>query len=139
MGGWNVRRKGRWAEVRPWRFLADLDGGVGGEFVGRDGEVARRRTLADARGRIVDRTVARAEPALIGAAVIARLVAERDAAEMRADADDDEPFRFFDPVGILLRVAQCRHIDILGGLDLLGRTVIDEDRLAAPGDCEALA
>src|SRR5712691_8338909 len=125
--------------MRPWRFLADLDGGVGGEFVGRHGEVLRRRALADARRGIVDRTVAGAEPSLIGPAVVARLVAERNAAEMGADADDDEPFRLFDPVGILLRVAQRRDVDLLGGLDLLGRAVIDENGLAAPGNGEALA
>src|SRR5579863_10383400 len=102
MGRWNGRRM----RMRPWRFLADLDGGVGGEFVGRDCQVERRRTLADPCRGIVDRTVARAEPAAERAPLVAGLVAERDAAEMRADADDDQPLRLFDPVGILLRVAQ---------------------------------
>src|ERR1700732_5230260 len=100
------------------RFLADLDGGVGGEFVGRHEQIERRRTLADARRGIIDRTVAWAEPATERTAVIARLVAQREAAEMRTHPDNDEPFRLLDPGGIRLRVAQACDIDILRGLDL---------------------
>jgi tRNA(Leu) C34 or U34 (ribose-2'-O)-methylase TrmL len=37
--------------------------------------------------------VARAEPAAVLAAGLAGLLAERDAAQMGADADDDQPFR----------------------------------------------
>src|SRR2546423_1323695 len=40
---------------RPWRFLADLDSGVGGEFGRRKDQVERRRPLADAPGGAVDR------------------------------------------------------------------------------------
>src|SRR5437762_524022 len=119
---------------RPWRFLADLDSGVGGEFVRRNDQIKRRRPLADAPGGVVDRAVARAEPAAERSTIIAGLVAERDAAEMRADPDHDQPFRLFDPFGILLRVAQARGIDLLCHLDLLRRAVVDEDRLAAT-DC----
>ena len=58
---------------------------------------------------------------------------------MRADPDHDQPFRLFDPFGILLRVAQARGIDLLCHLDLLRRAVVDEDRLAAPDDGQPLS
>src|SRR3954469_16775505 len=103
--GCAVLPKARDERGRPWRFLADLDGGVGGEFVGRDDQVERRRPLPDPPRGVVDRAVAWAEPAAERAAVIAGLVAKRDAAEMRAHPDHDQPFRLFDPLGILLRVA----------------------------------
>ena len=64
---------------------------IAGEFVSRDIEIARGGPLPDASGRVVDRTMAGAEPA-----VIWTLAAERNAAEMRADADHDQPFRFLD-------------------------------------------
>src|SRR5262249_1849131 len=97
----------------PWRVLADLDRGVGGEFVWRHDQVLPRRPLPDPPRGVVNRTVARAEPAAEGAAVVARLLSERDAAEMRAHADHYQPFRLLDPVGILLRVAQRGHVDVL--------------------------
>ena len=65
---------------------ADADLGVGEEGVGRDRQVFRRRALPDAAGRVVDRAMAGAEPA----AELAGLV-ERNAAEMGADADHDQP------------------------------------------------
>src|SRR5437764_7448475 len=97
------RWPGCWREGRPWRFLADLDGGVGGELVGRHDQVERRRALSDPPRRVVDGAVARAEPAAEGAAIVARFVAERDAAEMRAYSDHDKPFRLLDPRRIRLR------------------------------------
>ena len=77
-------------------FLTDRDRGVGGEFVRRHQQVQRRRPLADSARGVVDRAVARAEPAAVGAAGIAGLLTERDAAEMRADADDDQPLGLLD-------------------------------------------
>src|SRR4051794_27094649 len=68
---------------------ADADLVVAGEGVGRHGEVLRRGTLADAARGVVDRAVARAEPAAILAAIVVGALAQRDAAQMRADADDD--------------------------------------------------
>src|SRR5439155_10796392 len=88
--------------------------------------------LAYPAGGVVDRAVARAEPAAILTAVVTGFLAERDAAEVRADADDDKPFRFLDAVGIGLRFAQLRDVDILRGLDLLGRAMRDKDGLALP-------
>ena len=60
---------------------------------------------------------------------------------MRADADDDQPFRL---AGTRCRRRSAdragRRVDrVFGRLDLLGRAVVDEDRLAAPRDGQALA
>src|SRR5688572_25477364 len=88
----------------PWRVLADLDRGVGGEFVRRYDQVLRRRPLPDPPRGVVNRTMAGAEPAAERAAIVARLLAERDAAEMRAHPDHHQPFRLLDPVRVLLRV-----------------------------------
>jgi len=68
------------------------------------------RAFADAAGGIVLRAVAGAEPAVIFA-----LVGERDAAEMGADADHDQPLLVagFDAFGIRLRIRQARDIDVL--------------------------
>src|SRR4029077_5572167 len=87
---------------------------------------------------VVNRTVARAEPATILTAVVTGFLAERDAAEMRAYADDDKPLRSLDAVGIGLRLAQLRDVGILRGLDLLGRAMRDKDRLALPDGGQAL-
>ena len=65
---------------------ADLNLGVGYEFVRRQGQVLRRRTFADAAGGVVLRAVAgQNQPSILA------LMGERDAAEMGADADDDQP------------------------------------------------
>src|SRR6185437_13014630 len=60
--------------------------GIGNELEYRYRHVFRRRPVADAPGGIVDRPVARAEPA----AELAFL-AKRDAAEMGADLNHDHP------------------------------------------------
>src|SRR5215469_11153695 len=109
--------------------LTDFHFAVGREFVGRHFEILRRRTLANAAGGIVLRAVAGAEPATEIAARIGRFLSQRHAAKMRADADDDEPFRFFYPRRIGLRIAQDGYVDALGPFDLLGGAVVDEDRL----------
>ena len=104
----------------PWRFLADLDRGVGGEVVGRhdrgsaapDPGGCGRRCRRPSRG--TGRTSRRSRPA-----VVAGLLPERDAAEMRAHADHDEPFRLLDARRIRLRVAQFGDVDVLRRLDLL--------------------
>src|SRR5688572_20958493 len=64
---------------------ADAKRGVVREGGGRDQEVFRRRPAADAARRVVGRAVAGAEPAAILA-----LLAERNAAEMRADLHHDQ-------------------------------------------------
>ena len=77
--------------------FADPDLGIGDELVGRQREVKRRRALPDAAGGIVLRAVARAEPA-----VVIALVRQRNATEMGADADQDQPLLVagFDARGI---------------------------------------
>jgi hypothetical protein len=81
------------------------------------------------------------------AAVIVRLLPERDAAKMRAHANDNQPFghgfaierRLFHSRRIGLRVAQRGDVDVLRRLDLLGGAAVDKDRFAAPGDRQTLA
>src|SRR5664279_5040181 len=108
---------------------ADLNLGVGREFVRRQVEILRRRTFPDAAGGVVLRAVARAEPA-----VILALVGERDAAEMGADTNDDQPLivALFDAGAVGFRIGQTGDVDLAGLLDLLRTAMEDEDRLRAP-------
>ena len=66
-------------------------------------------------------------------------MAKRHAAEMGADADDDEPFGFLDARSVGRGVAQLAQRHRAGSLDFLRRPVSDEDRLAAPFDGDDLA
>src|SRR5215471_64942 len=111
--------------VKGLRCLADFP---------RQPKIERCRSLADPAGSVVDGAVAGAKPATIGAAVVAGFLTQRDAAQMRAHPDDDEPFRILDAVRICLRIPQLRNVGLLGSLDLLGGSVGDEHRLAAPRD-----
>src|SRR5215217_2969012 len=67
-------------------FLADDDLRVGREGIGRDRQIDRRRTAADAAGGVEDRAMAGAEPAMI-----LTLLAERHAAQMGAVSENDQP------------------------------------------------
>ena len=97
--------------------------------------------MAHAPGRVVLAAVAGAEPAAPVAARIGRLVAERHAAEMGADADQDDPLVVagLHPRRVRLRLDQLRQRHVLGFLDLGRRAVADEDRLALPEHGDALA
>src|SRR6478672_9588532 len=108
---------------------ADADLAVGNELVGRHGEIGGRRPLPDAAGGVVLRAVARAEPA-----VVVALMGERNAAEMRADADDHQPLivALLHALGIRLPVGQGLRIDLLRLLDFFLAAMADEDRLRAP-------
>src|SRR3546814_15886072 len=64
---------------------------IGRECIFGHRQVARRRAFANPRGGIVLRAVARAEITAVFAARLAFLVAQRHAAEMRADADREQP------------------------------------------------
>jgi hypothetical protein len=130
-----VRNSGHGLSLYP-----ELDGGVVDELDHRDVQVLGRRAATDAAGRVVVRPVAGAEPAV----EIARVVAQRHAAEMRADAGHHQPFALFVHGAVLvagvgaglvgvarLRVdAQLAHRDRARLGDLLGRAAADEDRLA---------
>src|SRR5262245_62968981 len=109
--------------------LADLDFGVGNEGVWRHREVGGRRPLADAAGGIVLRAVARAEEA-----VVIALMRDRDAAEMGANADHDQPLLVAGLGALLvgLRIGKVPERHLLRFLDLLLGAVADVDRLAAP-------
>src|SRR5205807_5671193 len=100
---------------------ADADLAVGDELVGRQRQVGRRRAAADAAGGIILRTVAGAEPA-----VVVALMRERNAAEVRADADQHQPLvlALLDPRLVRLRVRQGVPIDRARLLDLLLGAVI---------------
>src|ERR1051326_2716532 len=102
---------------------SDLDLGVGQERVGRQREICRRRAAADAPGGVVLRAVARTEPA-----VVIALMGQRDAAEMRADPDQDQPLvvPLLDPRLVGLRVRQSVPVDVARLLDLLGGAMADE-------------
>src|SRR5665213_909174 len=68
------------------RLIADPDFAVREKCVRRQIQVFRRGPLTDAAGAVILRAVAGAEPA-----VIVAFVRQRNAAEMRANADDHEP------------------------------------------------
>ena len=97
------------------------------------GEIGRRRPLTDAAGGVVDRAVARALPA-----VVLAFVAERHAAEMRADAADDQPLRLLDPLLVGLRILELGERRVHRVVDLLLGAVADEHRAAAPFDRDDL-
>src|SRR6185437_11250443 len=115
------------SRVRSWS--ADPDLGVGKESVRRQDEILRRRAFADAACGIVLRAVAGAKPAVIFA-----LVGERDAAEMGADADHDQPLlvALLDAFAVGLGIGQARDVDALGLVNLFLGAMEDKDRLRAP-------
>src|SRR5216683_1435963 len=68
------------------RGSADLDFAIGNELIGWHRQVGRRRALANPTRGVVLRAVARAEEA-----VVIAFMGDRNAAEMGANADHDEP------------------------------------------------
>src|SRR5262245_2771745 len=92
--------------------LADLDGRVGLEGIGRHRQIEGCRPFANAAGGIVLGPVAGAQPTAELAAILAELLSLRNAAEMRADADDDQPLLLarLDASAIGLRIAQLGQI-----------------------------
>src|ERR1700731_4088420 len=110
-------------QLLPYRDLR-----VARELIRRQGKVVRRRTITDAAGRIVDRAVTRAKvTALIGAVVL-----EWHAAEMGANADDDEPFWLLHPRLIGCRTGQLAQRHGARGFNLFWGAMADENRFAAP-------
>src|SRR4029077_13352342 len=86
--------------------LTEANRGGGEKLVGRHREIEGGGPEADTARGVVLRAVAGAEPAAELAARIGRRRAERDAAEMGADADDDQPFGLLHALGIGLGIAQ---------------------------------
>src|SRR5437762_8832826 len=104
--------------------------------MGWNRQVGWRGSLTDAARGVVDRTMARAEEAVISA-----LMGDRDTAEMGADADHDQPLIMprLDPSLVALRIGQARHRYLAGLVDLLLGPVADVDRLAAPEHLDVLS
>src|ERR1700751_3250347 len=141
----NHPARGTWAFISHGPLLSDGYDSVAGEFVKgltrhidlpRQPQIQWGRTLTNSRGGVVDGAMARTKPAAGRTSVVTGLLTRRDAAEMRADADDDQPFGLLNAIRILLGVTQLRDVDVLCRLDLLGRPMGDEDRCAAPGDSQ---
>src|SRR3990170_5888040 len=111
------------------RGSADLDFGIGNELIGRHRQVGGCRSRPDAARGVVHRTMAGAEEA-----VILTLMGDRNAAEMRADADDHQPLVLarLDAGLVALRIGQAGDVNRSGVVDLLLGAVADVDRLAAP-------
>src|ERR1700754_3943424 len=135
MRSWEIKRRDGSRLRTRVRSSADLDFGVGNELVRRHRQVRGRGPLADAAGRIVLRTMAGAEEP-----VVIALMSDRDAAEMGADADDDQPLLVagLDPGLIALRIGKARHVDGARLVDLFLGAVADVDRLAAPEHLDVL-
>src|SRR5450631_316982 len=91
------RLVGRVARLLPYREFR-----IAGELIGGHGKILVCRTLADAARRIIDRTVTGAKVA----ARVGAVVFKRHATKMRANADDDEPFRLLHPGLIARWIAQ---------------------------------
>ena len=117
------------------RHLAELHGVVVEEGVGGQLQVLGGRSLAHASGVVIMGAVARAEVA----AVVAR-VGLRDAAEVRANTDANQPLRALAAVSISGRVAHGGGNDIIlpGSCNLLRSALADEDRLRTPLHSEVL-
>src|SRR5262249_56572671 len=96
--------------------LADLDFGIGKKGVRRDRQVGGRGSLANTAGGVVLRAVTGAEEA-----VVIALMRDRDAAEMGADADHDQPLvmAFLDAGLIGRRILEAVDRNRTGLLDLL--------------------
>src|SRR5579875_3673356 len=117
--------------IEPFQTVpsADLDLGIGNKGVRGKVEILRRGSLPDAPGAVVLGAVARAEPA-----VVIAFVRQRNAAQMRANADDDEPLLVagLHALRVRLGISQRLHVDVLGELDVVRRAMEDEDRLGTP-------
>src|ERR1700753_2813140 len=73
-------------------------------------------------------------------AIVVAFMGDRDAAQMGADANHDQPvvMTFLDPGLIGLRIAKAIDSDTPSLLDLLLGTVHDVDRLATPEHLDVL-
>src|SRR6478609_6067474 len=87
---------------------ADLHSGRRCELIFRHFEILRCRPLPDARRSVVHRAVARAEIAAVRPLGLAFADAQRNATQMGADAERDQPVLLagLGPLGQRLRVAQ---------------------------------
>lgn len=99
-----------------------------------DLQVERSRASSNSSRNIVVRTVARAEPS----SVISSL-SNGDTTQVGADTQHDEPLSSLRPVLVAFRITQRLDVDCAGLVDLVLRSVSDEDGLSSPLDNEVLA
>jgi len=114
------------------RSLADNDVVVVDELVLRYLQIQRCGTDADTSGSVVVGSVARAEPAL----PIAR-IRDRYAAQMRADADQNQPLRLFHSHCIGLWIFHKNIIIGPGRFNLTLGSISYKHGLAAPFDSDS--
>ena len=106
----------------------------------RNHEVCRGRTFANAGGRIIMRSVARAEIAAKFTFYFALCSTQRHAAEMGTDAQGNQPVFLASrcPLRQRFRIAQTGNIDRIGFGDFRFCQVADENRLFAPTGLDRL-
>ena len=109
------------------------------KLVWRYDEIPRRRSFTDTPGGVVVRPMAGAEPAAPFTQRVACLLAQRNAAQMGADADDDQPLFPLDTRAVELWILEIGAINRFRPRNLLGRTMIDKHGLPAPHDGNPLA
>ncbi len=84
------------------------------------------------------RSVAGTEPSPPFATRVPGFLPKRDAAQMGADADDDQPLFLLDPLRVALGIDEVGVVIGFRLRDLLRRTVVDKDRFATPHDRDPL-
>src|SRR5713226_8756335 len=104
---------------------ADPHFAIGEEFIRRQIQILRRGAAANPPGRVVLRAVARTEPS-----IIVPLMRERNAPQVGANADDDQPLvvPWLGPCIIRLGIRQTMPIDTARLVDLLLIAMRYEDR-----------
>ena len=97
-------------------------------------QVERCRALADSATGVIVASMA-------GAIVASELssVGNGDAAKVGAHAQDDQPFRILNSLGIRLRIPKGSRVHRCNISNLLGGPVSDEQRLATPLEGHVLA
>ena len=109
------------------------------EGVWRQVEVFRSGSFSDSSCGIVLRAVARTEPSSIISARVCRFLSQRDASEVGADTDDDQPFWFLCSFLVGLGVSEFFDGHCSGSSDLFWCSAVDEDWFASPYDGDALS
>lgn len=103
------------------------------EPIRRNHKILGRRSPPYPSGKVIDRTVAGTEPAIVSTVGIAGTLTERDASQMRAHTDDNEPFWALNSLCVCCRVDELGIVIVgTGTRDGLLGSMNYEDRLAPP-------